>query len=363
MTEQIKQSTPLWQKIALVAGGTLFAFVMVLALLALFPNLVGNDDPLARNEAGTTLDVEFRLTDGDYFFHQQGRIRPPEEDTLLATYTLQWDENGFRIPVMQADSYPIAAFGDSFTEGTTVAMPWTDLLAQELNVPVENFGYRGYGPLEIASTAETYLGDDLRTWILYAHFSGNDLLNANRGLDTELIGRNPIGQVAWLARQSLGGEQAQVVESEDGQYDYPMPVIIGGSYYDIALLEELLWWQIAPEGGFLGTDTFNIVGDALDTVASEAPADACRAVIFVPSKEQIYYPYIHEDVRQWVRGIARTPTINRGRINLVDNPLAEEDEADFIAHLGDQRDALRQPRGGTGLDVYRLTRAVPARSV
>lgn len=342
MTEQIKQSTPLWQKIALVAGGTLFAFVMVLALLALFPNLVGNDDPLARNEAGTTLDVEFRLTDGDYFFHQQGRIRPPEEDTLLATYTLQWDENGFRIPVMQADSYPIAAFGDSFTEGTTVAMPWTDLLAQELNVPVENFGYRGYGPLEIASTAETYLGDDLRTWILYAHFSGNDLLNANRGLDTELIGRNPIGQVAWLARQSLGGEQAQVVESEDGQYDYPMPVIIGGSYYEIALLEELLWWQIAPEGGFLGTDTFNIVGDALDTVASEAPADACRAVIFVPSKEQIYYPYIHEDVRQWVRGIARTPTINRGRINLVDNPLAEEDEADFIAHLGDQRDALRQ---------------------
>ncbi len=251
MTEPTKQSTPLWQRIALVVGGTLFAFAMVLVLLALFPNLVGNDDPLARNEAGTTLDVEFRLTDGDYFFHQQGRIRPPEEDRLLATYTLRWDENGFRIPAMQADTYPIAAFGDSFTEGTTVAMPWTDLLAQELNVPVENFGYRGYGPLEIASTAETYLGDDPRTWILYVHFSGNDLLNANRALDTELIGRNPIGQVAWLARQSLGGEQAQVVESEDGQYDYPMPVIIGGSYYEIALLEELLWWQIAPEGGFL----------------------------------------------------------------------------------------------------------------
>lgn len=341
MTETTKQSTPLWQKIVLVLGGTLFAFVMVLGLLALFPNLVGNDDPLARNEAGTTLDVEFRLTDGDYFFHQQGRIRPPEEDTLLATYTLRWDENGFRIPAMQADTYPIAAFGDSFTEGTTVAMPWTDLLAQELNVPVENFGYRGYGPLEIASTAETYLGDDPRTWILYAHFSGNDLLNANRALDTELIGRNPIGQVAWLARQSLGGEQAQVIESEDGQYDYPMPVIIGGSYYEIALLEELLWWQIAPEGGFLGTDTFNVVADALDTVANEAPSEACRAVIFVPSKEQIYYPYIHEDVRQWVRGIARTPVTNSGTVTLVDSPLAEEDEAEFIAHLGDQRDALR----------------------
>lgn len=342
MTETNNQPTPIWQKIALIVGGTLFAFVMVLLLLTLFPNLVGNNDPLARTDAGRTLDVEFRLTDGDYFFHQQGRIRPPVEDTLLATYTLTWDENGFRIPAMQADSYPIAAFGDSFTEGTTVAVPWVDLLAEELGVPVENFGYRGYGPLEIAATAETYLGDDPRSWILYAHFSGNDLLNANRALDTELIGRDPIGQVAWLARQSLGGEQAQVVESEDGEYDYPMPLIIGGGFYEVAFLEELLWWQIAPEEGFLGTNTFNVVADALDTVADVAPDSACRAVIFVPSKEQIYYPYVHEDVRQWLRGIARTPVVNSGTIVLQDAPMAEEDEAEFIAHLGDQRDALRE---------------------
>src|SRR5690606_17804311 len=111
---------------------------------------------------------------------------------------------------------------------------------------------------------------------------------------------------------------------------------------EIALLEELLWWQIAPEGGFLGTNTFNIVADALNTVANEAPSEACRAVIFVPSKEQIYYPYIHEDVRQWVRGIARTPVTNSGTVTLVDSPLAEEDEAEFIAHLGDQRDAMRE---------------------
>lgn len=342
MTDKQKQSTPIWQKIALILGGTVFAFAMVLGILALFPNLVENDDPLARNEAGTSLDVEFHLTDGDYFFHQQGRIRPPEDDILLDSYTLRWDENGFRIPVMQADSYPIAAFGDSFTEGTTVATPWVDLLAADLNVPVENFGYRGYGPLESASTAETYLGDEPRTWILYAHFSGNDLLNANGSLDDELIERNPIGQVAWLARQALGSGDAQVVESEDGQYDYPMPVIIGGSYYEIALLEELLWWQVAPEGGFLGTDTFGVVTDALDTIATLAPEEACRAVIFVPSKEQIYYPYIHEDVRQWVRGVARLPVINENTVVLEANPISEEDEADFIASLGDQRDAMRE---------------------
>ena len=215
--------------------------------------------------------------------------------------------------------------GDSFTEGTTVAEPWADLLAKELNVPVENFGYRGYGPLEIANTAENYLGDDPRTWILYAHFSGNDLMNANRAIDDSLIERDPLGQVAWLARQAVGGGEAQVIESADGNYDYPMPVIIGGSFYEIALLEDLLWWQIAPEnGGFLDTMTFNVVADALDTIAEEAPEEACRAVIFVPSKEQIYYPYIHEDVRQWLRGIARTTQITSSNsVILVDRPLAE----------------------------------------
>lgn len=321
--------------------GILVAIVFIWLLLTFFPGLMGGDR-LAGAEAGQTLAVEFRLTDGDYFFHQQGRIRPPDDDTLLGAYTLAWDDNGFRIPAMVADHYPIAAFGDSFTEGTTVAAPWVDLLAADLGVPVQNFGYRGYGPLEIAATAEQYLGDEARTWILYAHFSGNDLMNANRALDEQLMGRDPIGQVAWLARQSLGGEQAKVVESDDGQYDYPMPMIIGGGYYEIALLEDLLWWQIAPEEGFLGTATFDAVGDALDTLAGLAPASACRAVIFVPSKEQIYYPYIHDDVRQWLRGIARVPILNaNNQIILVEQPMAEADEAAFIAHLGDQRDALR----------------------
>lgn len=334
-------ATPLWQRVVLIVVGTVFAIAMVLLLLYLFPSLVGND-PLARNEAGTSLDVEFRLTDGDYFFYQQGRIRPPEDDQLLATYTLVWDENGFRVPAMQAEHYPIAAFGDSFTEGTTVAMPWTDILATELDVPVENFGYRGYGPLEISDTAQNYLGDDDRSWIFYAHFSGNDLANANRAIDDALINRDPFEQMAWLTRQAVAGTRAQVVENPDGQYDYPMPMIIGGSYYEIALLEDLLWWQVAPDEGFVGTQTMNVVADALNTVADEAPNEACRAVIFVPSKEQIYYPHIHEDVRQWVLGVAReTQVTSSGAVVLVDAPLTVADEADFIASLGDQRDALR----------------------
>src|SRR5688572_30810503 len=121
MTEK---KTPIWQKIALVVFGTACGLSFLLLLLYLFPSII-NNDPIARGEAGTSLDVEFHLTDGNYFFHQAGRIRPPVEDTLLSRFTLAWDADGFRIPAERADSYPIAAFGDSFPEGTTVAMPWT----------------------------------------------------------------------------------------------------------------------------------------------------------------------------------------------------------------------------------------------
>jgi hypothetical protein len=337
----IEKKTPLWQKITLIFAGTAFGLGMLLLLLYLFPNLIQNA-PGTRGEAGVTLAVEFHLSDGDYFFHQAGRIRPPAEDTLLASFTLSWDENGFRVPAVPAESYPIAAFGDSFTEGTTVAIPWPDLLAAELGVPVRNYGYRGYGPRENAETAKEFLGTEARSWILYMHFSGNDLMNANHALDEGLMERDPLGQVHWLVRQTLG-ESATVVESPDNHYDYPMPVIIGGSYYEIALLEDLLWWQIAPEGGFLGTETVNVVGDALDTIKTASPEGACRAFIFAPSKEQIYYQYIHEESRRWLRGIARVPVINNaGRISLQDQAMLEEEEANFITHLSDQRDAMRE---------------------
>jgi hypothetical protein len=334
-------STPLWQKIALVLAGTSFGIGLLLLLLYLFPNLIQND-PLERGEAGTSLPVEFHLTDGDYFFHQAGRIRPPAEDTLLASFTLSWDANGFRVPAVPADSYPIAAFGDSFTEGTTVAMPWPDLLAANLGVPVQNFGYRGYGPRENAETAREFLGSDSRSWILYMHFSGNDLLGANKSLDEELMGRNPIGEVQWLVRQTLG-ERATVVENPDNHYDYPVPVIIGGSYYEMALLEDLLWWQIAPEEGFLATETVNVVGEALDTIRGVSPEGACRAFIFAPSKEQIYYQYIPEESRRWLRENARVPRVREdGRIALYEQAMPQEEEANFMAHLSDQRDAMRE---------------------
>jgi len=334
------------QILLLIAFGVGFAVAMLLLLLRLFPGLFG--DPAARAEAGTTLDVTFTYMDGDMWIHQRGRIEPPEENVVLGQYTLSWDENGFRIPAMTADTYPIAAFGDSFTEGTTVAAPWVDVLAAELNTPVQNFGYRGYGPHEIAQAAEQFLGENDRSWVLYAHFSGNDLWNANNAMDQGA--RSPITQLDWLVRQAGDNVEMMNVETrESGVYDYPMPVIIGSSYFELVFLEPLLWWQVAPEEGFLDTATFDVIRSAMDTISENVNEDACRAIIFIPSKEQIYYPYIHPASRQYFDVAYEYPVVNaQGQVVMRKGELVREEVPEFISYLGDQRDAMLQLAGEQG---------------
>ncbi|MDQ7024322.1 MAG: SGNH/GDSL hydrolase family protein [Anaerolineae bacterium] len=328
--------TSIWQKIALIISGFAFSVVLVIVALLLFPRLV--PDASSRAEAGTTLEVTFRESDGDMFVLQHGRVQPPEEDTLLGQWTLQWDENGFRVPAQVADNYPIAAFGDSFTEGATVAMPWSDVLADLLNIPVQNFGYRGYGPIEMAEVAEQYLSDDERSWVLYAHFSGNDLTNANR---TEAIERSPLARMEWLLRQASANAELIAIEPTDDAI-YPVPVIIGGSYYEIAFYEELLWWQVAPDGGFLNTQTFNTIGTSLDTIAAQTNDETCRAVIFIPSKEQIYYPYIYESSRNLFNvAFHQTVIDSNNRVVLEGATLPTEEVDAYITRLGEQRDAMR----------------------
>ena len=141
-------------KIVLVIGGVGVAYLLATLVLALFPGLISGDEPYEREQQGVTVDMIVKVTDGDMFAWFPGRIRPPDEDAILEHFTLAWDNDGFRVPAQAAEHYPIAAFGDSFTEAPNVPFPWPDKLAEALDVPVYNYGYRDYGPLEVARAVE-----------------------------------------------------------------------------------------------------------------------------------------------------------------------------------------------------------------
>ncbi len=333
----MRRPTPLWAKLLLILVGVGFALLLGVGLLALFPNLIASADAYERQYAGTVITVEYRPSMGDMFHTLDGRVRPPADDSVIATYTLAWDAEGFREPAVAADHYPIAAFGDSFTEGYNVALPWPDGLAAQLGVPVRNYGYRAYGPREISRAAEEYAGRAPRRWLLYAYFSGNDLSDANRPeMQQE---RSPFFMLPVLAEQAAENVSAQVNTTE--HYDFPMPVIIGGSYYELVILDNYLWWQLAPPEGFEASANYRMIGDTMDALVQAVGEETCLGFIFIPTKEQLYYSFVHEGARQWLWGVGHRPMLDDSdRLQLQPASFTQADEADFVAHLTDQHDAM-----------------------
>ncbi|MCU0513166.1 MAG: GDSL-type esterase/lipase family protein [Anaerolineae bacterium] len=343
MTEQTPSPAPLWQKLLLMVGGVAAAGVLATLLLLLFPGLLPGGDSSARRYAGTTIEARYYTSDGDMFFWLQGSLRPPPTNELLAAFTLSWDADSFRMPARPADQYPVAVLGDSFTEGANVALPYPDVLAAALNVPVRNYGYRSYGPLEMQQVGVEFLPREPRAWVLYSHFSGNDVYQAQWREEDLIRERTPFLLTPYLARKAAEQLAPPLAAlNPDHRYDYPMPVIIGSQYYELALLDDYLWWQRAPQEGFAATQAYRTLGSVLDTIGAALPGTTCRAFVFIPSGAQLYYPYL-VDGRRWLRPLAKRPTIvdADGRLELLPAPYTEAEEAAVLAALDDQRNAMR----------------------
>lgn len=328
-----------WQRGVLIAFGVGLALVLLQVMVRLVPTMLPESaSSPVRHYAGQSLEVAYYMTDGDLFSWLPGRIRPPQENVLLGRYTIAWDDDGFRVPALVAEHYPIAVIGDSFTEGANVPVPWPDVLAAELNIPVQNYGYHGYGPHHYAAIAQEYLPGTERQWVLYAHYSGNDFYQAEYSPTRTHTEQSLIDQIPFLMREAWQTIESELIATED-RYDYPLPAVIGGQYYELALLDSFMWWQIAPEGGFEQTRGYALLGDTLKTVAQQA-GDSCLAFVFVPPKGILYFPYLGT-AQDDLLAIAQRPTIMPdGSTALQPHPYTMDERDAVLASFRDQRNAM-----------------------
>ncbi len=328
----------------MMLGGVLVTLALLTLVMMLFPRpFVGPIEYYERTEANLTRELFFRNVDGDLFVAMPGRVRPPEREEMLAQFVIGWDADGFRVSQTPADAYPIAAFGDSFTEAVNVARPWPDVLAAELGVAVKNYGYRAYGPVEVARAAKEVLAREPRDWAIYAYFSGNDLGDALHGLKVDV--RSPLA--VWQAFFDRFTPARQTVSAQprlkQDDYDYPMPVIIGGNYYELAFLPYYWWWHVGTPSVFSNSRNFAVLSESLDAFAAAASPQTCKLLVFIPTKEQLYYRYIHPDERQWIRAVGGELALPRDGAAIVirDAPFTEAQEPQFIQRLYGQRDAVQ----------------------
>lgn len=282
-------------RLALILGGLTVGILLIVMIIRLFPQILpfSLQDPLERRTKNVTLSVQITELDGDLYHSSPGEVRPPDDPQLLAEFTADWDEDGFRIPARQADRYPIIALGDSYTEGWLVEYPWPDVLARELNTPVRNLGFLGWSIQQEAIIMRDF-GQGEREWVLLAYFEGNDLSEIHQTYHYNEENNNLIGMLERLRTEMF---HPQITLSEDGNYKYPVTLTISGESYEQGFHDFYLGRINASSDELTGSRNVAIFRDELGEIVEDS-GDACVAVIFIPTKAHLYMRYAEPEVRE-----------------------------------------------------------------
>jgi hypothetical protein len=328
----------------LILFGAGFGIVLAFLLRPLLPTIVSNHHV-------------FTEYDGDTFRHQPGQVRPPAENRVLEDLYRQNDANGFRAPALTADFYPIIAIGDSFTDGGQV--PWVDVLASTLNMPVQNLGWSGFGPLEYAEVMRQFgiaPAGQARQWVLIAFFEGNDLSNTQTAYQ-RMQESNGILTLNLQHGTVASADPAQrdygIVRREDDNYLYPLDHFINGVHYPLAYISDYIWWLNGSAETYRQSRNVELLRSALQDIR-EAAGAACVGLVYVPDKSHIYFSYADpQGNRRWVLENALTLQLDPdGWLSFGDlHPVAYDALMENIDH---QRNVIQEVADELGIHFIDL---------
>lgn len=341
-------------RLGLMAMGLGVAGLMVWLLLTLFPNLLPASlrNPLDQRRANQSLEVRYYDTDGDLFFHLKGQVKPPDHPTLLSVHPLRTDQNGFRLPAIQRDSYadyPIVVLGDSFTEAWMVAEPWPDVLARESDKPTLNLSFRGYGPVEYVEMMREF-GGDSHEWVLVGYFEGNDLQNIHSSLN-----QRDGNLLTGLVREAVQPDSFEIVESPDGNYRYPLALYIGANFYELAFYDSYIWVLNGRRAVYDESRNLAELEKNLRAI-QELAGDACVGLVYMPTKAHIYFRYAEPHGRRWILEQGSSTVLDDTGWMAIGPTVAVEFE-DLLAEMNNQRDTVQQTAAALNITFIDLTPA------
>lgn len=297
--------------------------------------------------------VEYTVGDGDIFGLQYGTIAPPPNpDEVLSRHTLAWDSNGFRVPANPSDTYSIIALGDSYTEASGVAMPWSDVLAEQIGQSVRNLGYRGYGPQEYAIVMQEYGVSENPEVIVLGFFGGNDINNASSYAE-----RADDFVLPELARDTLTQLTANndPWDSERDAYQYPVYLDLPTGQIPVAFLNSYVSWINITQEDLRESNSLQAIRNSWRTIATLAGQDTCFVISYFPSKPQIYLPYVQQADRiRIIDGQVQQVTSPNGEIDDVD---IEPTYDDLLSRIPNTQTVLAEVAASENIHFLDLTPA------
>jgi hypothetical protein len=321
---ETKSSLSLGARLALVVGGGLCGLMFALLALQFIPAL--------RPTGGRFV---FTDLDGDTFRHQPGFVRPPAENRILEDFIRRSDADGFRLPRLTADSYPLVALGDSFTEGGETN--WVDTLAEKLGRPVRNLGWRGFGPLHYAAVWREFRqgGED---WVLIGYFEGNDLSNIRTA--EEAAAQTGTLDIQRLSVPAQAHPPRPTLDPQ-ATYLYPLTHFLPDERrLDLAYISDYLWWLNGDLETYQNSRNFALLAQALSDIQSTAGV-TCVALVYIPSKEHLYSPYADPtgNLRYVLENGLALELDAEGWLTF--GAVGPQDRATVLARLDNQRKAVR----------------------
>ena len=309
----------------LASLGLVIALVLAEMLMRAFPNLIPAEvrvnPPARRVKAFVDETYDLRQSDGDLFHYMRGTIAPlsPEQDQVIAHVHMITDANGFRNAPPEKATYNIVALGDSFTRASGVASPWPQKLAEYSGMQVLNLGDVGFGPQDELKVLQQYGLVKQPQWVVLAYFEGNDLYDAASYEQANpfillRFGRYMLnrGVEAWQERRSVEAH-AEVAPN----YRYPIPLTINNKEFEMAFFSYYIAWLSADREAIEASQNYRLVTETILQVQESSEAAGARfLLVYIPSKEHVYLPYLHNtDILANV---------------FADVPTVELDEAGFL---------------------------------
>jgi hypothetical protein len=322
---------PILGNVVLVLMGLVIALGMAEMLMRAFPNLIPSqvrvNPPARRANALVDETYDLKQSDGDLFHYMRGKIVPlsPYQDQVVAHVHMMTDANGFRNSPPEKAVYGIVALGDSFTRASGVATPWPQRLAEHTGIDVLNLGDVGFGPQDELKVLQQYGLKKRPQWVILAYFEGNDLHDAASYDQANpfilfRFGRYILDRSieAWHERRP-GGAQGEAAPN----YRYPINVTINSRDLETAFFSYYISWLSANREAIETSQNYRLARETILQVRdlSEA-AEAHFLLVYVPSKEHIYLPYLTDaDI------LARV---------FSDVPAIELDEAGFLQFMSER---------------------------
>jgi len=231
-------------------------------------------------------------SDGDVFIWRPDLVRPiaAKDDHLEAHVDYVTDEFGFRNQPPVADIVDIVVLGRSISLGAHIQKPWPTLLAKMTDKKVLNLSQPGSGIDLKNEYLERFGINHSPTWVILEVVPKIDILdhqNPQPFLSQRVV--FPMIQSIW--RRYSDSERPNL----DGAEIYPITINLPGRTFDLTCCIHYMEFYTLNQELIEGSqDWIYFEEEILRLIRLAKSNSACVALLYVPTKPDVYFPLVAE---------------------------------------------------------------------